>query len=312
MFNPNLLQIDNLGFKNRIINGDFSVWQRGTNVQKTTTTGYNFYGVDRFGIFTESDGDKNFCTITNTKVNNNNSNVCSINISNVDTTVTGRKVGIGQKVEANLYKDLIGKNITLSFWIKTSKPEVTLNFTHSYKDSSGNQQSEVIYTDVKEVIPGIWNKIIVTFTLTSDALTNPNNTSEWIELFNLSIDNVVDNDYIELSEVQVEEGDVATDFEPVPAAITLLRCMRYYETVNFGDNNRAYAVADDGKNETDYYQFLYMFRAVKYKIPTVTATFKTTTPSGNPANVTNEYVLFNNAAKDNGFVVVSLTAEAEI
>jgi glutamate dehydrogenase/leucine dehydrogenase len=40
--------------------------------------------------------------------------------------------------------------------------------------------------------------------------------------------------YIEIADVQLEEGDTATDFEYIPHDIQLLRCMRYYEVFSQG------------------------------------------------------------------------------
>ena len=220
-------------FKNRIINGDFQVWQRGEDVTISKQGGY--IGTDRFftrQIGKDSNGNITYavCDVENKKEHITGIPTSSYYISNVDTSLTNTSFEIIHRVEPLNYWDLVGKKITISFWIKTNKDIFNLYIHHNYIDSNGNEVGETIYSEDISIQPDVWTKIERTVTLSSANYITIDK-EVFTELFAVKIYDIADNDYIRLLQVQVEEGNVATEFEYVPYDVQLIRCLRYYEIV---------------------------------------------------------------------------------
>ena len=226
----------NFNYKNLIINGAFDIWQRGEDV-----TGQDGYlGVDRFRVWQDTDG--NAFDIRNVKSVDGFINISRYEVSNTDSDATYNNFGVTQRVEPLIYAPHIGEKLTLSFWVKSNKTSIKVYIKHNYTDSDGNEQEEILYSADLTIVGDSWNKIEQTFVLDSAALQDTSNTTNWVELFAIEVDGVTDGDYLELKEVQVERGNIATDFERVPYDVELARCMRYYEDVYadfraYSDNN---------------------------------------------------------------------------
>ena len=234
MGNKILVGSNFVGFKNRIINGDFQVWQRGEDVTLSKQGGY--IGVDRFFTWQlgkDSSGNNNYsvCDVENKKEYDGQDIISSYYISNVDTSLTSTKFGVTHRVEPLNYWDLIDEKITISFWIKTNKNIFNFYIWHTYIDSNGNETSEGIYSEDISIQSDVWTKIERTVTLSSANYVNIDK-EVFTELFAVKIYDVADNDYIQLKQVQVEVGNIATEFEYIPYDIQLQRCLRYYEKNN--------------------------------------------------------------------------------
>ena len=234
MGNKILVGSNFVGFKNRIINGDFQVWQRGEDVTISKQNGY--MGVDRFFTWqlgTDSNGNtiNAVCDVENKKEYDGQDSISSYYISNTDTSLTNTKFGITQRVEPLNYWDLINKKITISFWIKTNKNTFNFYIWHDYIDSNGNEVGEAIYSEDISIQPDTWTKIERTITLSSTNYTTIDK-ERFTELFAVKISNVTDNDYIQLKQIQAEKSDIATEFEHVPYDVQLQRCLRYYEIID--------------------------------------------------------------------------------
>jgi len=268
IINADTVNIGYINFKNRIINGDFQVWQRGEDITISKQNGY--IGVDRFITWqTGEDSNGNttgaVCDIENKKEYDGQDIVSSYYISNTDTTVTNTKFGVTQRVEPLNYWDLINKKITISFWIKTNKTNINLYTQHDYIDSNGNEIGESIYSEDISIQSDTWTKIERTITLSSANYTTIDDEVS-TELFAVSISNIADNDYIQLKQVQVEEGDIATEFEKIPYDLQLQRCMRYYEW--FHIDYTSY----DNANASNYTSTIF-FKTQKRTLPSITCVY---------------------------------------
>ena len=214
------------GRKNLIINGDFSVNQRGT----AATTGGTYLTADRFKAGATN---VTFQTVANDR---------DLSISNM-LKVTSHTNGYGVIVQP--IEDVhtaSGKNITLSFWAKTSdfssfRLEMSQNFGSggstaveilnntsywSVPDSNWNQYTATI------AIPSISGKTIGTGSHLNIVFGSNSGTSGGIAYY---------------SEVQVELGSVATDFEHRGYGEELALCQRYFEKLGRGGGyagDRAY------------------------------------------------------------------------
>jgi len=242
------------GFKNRIINGDFSVWQRGTSFP---VPGVTFgYTADRMKTANGTDG-----KFTVSKSSFLNKNSIKFNIDTPPSDLSSKKDldGLLYRFEGHHLYDLAinHKNITISFWFNSNvigKYSISLT---NYTDSSKAQSYVTTFNYKTANIP---QKIEVTIPLNADwtVLNNDNKTSfdlfigminqgkfvasktdTWISGDYTTAPSVVNwgakqNNFFEIAELQLEEGDVATKFEYVPYDIQLMRCMRYCEVIEKG------------------------------------------------------------------------------
>ena len=221
----------NFNFKNRIINGDFQIWQRGEDVTKSKLAS-GYYGVDRFFIWNygiDSNGNRQpALDIRNLKSTDGKVSTSKFIVTDVDTSLSSITMGITQRVEPINYWDIIGKKVTISYWVKSNRTELIHYVSHRYKDSNGNAIGEWIDSTTINLEPDVWTKFTRTFLLDSENFTTIENEL-FTELFGLRLLDPTVDDYIELKQIQLEVGNIATEFEYIPYDIQLLRCMRYYE-----------------------------------------------------------------------------------
>jgi len=239
------------GFKNYIINGGFDVWQRGTSfVLAGSSTSYT---ADR--MLTQNATDGQF-TVSKSSFLNKNSIKFNVDTAPSDLTSTKYLHGLVYRFEGQHLYDLAinHKNITLSFWFNSNVigeyPICMRNMTNG-----SNVQSYVTTFNYETV--NTPQKIEVTIPLNASwyALSNDNNagfgliigflnqgnyvtstTDTWINGYYLTTPSAVNwganqNNFFEIAELQLEEGDVATKFEYVPYDVQLIRCMRYRQIV---------------------------------------------------------------------------------
>ena len=115
------------------------------------------------------------------------------------------------------------------------------------------------------------------------------------------------DNWVAISEPQLEPGRIATLFENIPYDVELQRCMRYYERIDYESSNRAY--------DTGYYwQIASFFRVRKRVIPSISASFSQYTPYYNPDKLSTDYVLFTELKTNHQdtFWIVGVTADSEV
>jgi len=210
--------------KNKIINGDFGVWQRGTSF---TNTNY-FYTADRwitYGYATNS------TTVTRQSFTVGSAPVAGyesqyflrINSSNSQTW-------IAQRIED--VRTLANQTVTISFWAKASTGTPVLG-VRWYQDF-GSGGSTGVATDSSNItLSTSWTRYSRTITVPSIS-GKTLGTSNFIEmtLFSTTI-----NFDLDIWGVQVEAGSVATPFTTATGTIQgeLAACQRYY--VRMGANS---------------------------------------------------------------------------
>jgi len=205
-----------IGRKNYIINGNFDIWQRGTSGTSGYCSADRWYFGTSGATGTLAQGS---FTAGQTDVPNNPKYY-----ANLTTTVADDNTNILQRIE-DVYT-LAGETITISFWAKhtTNAPTSFLIKTRQYFGSGGS--TAVVINSSAQTTTTSWQKYTHTVTLGSISgktigsdsrleleISNPNN-----EIFDLQI-----------AQVQVEKGSVATDFEVRPIGEELSLCQRYYE-----------------------------------------------------------------------------------
>lgn len=266
-----------IGRKNYIINGNFDIWQRGTSLTGQTSSKYL---ADRWRTepsTTTYDYNQGTFTVGQTDVPNNPQFYA-------DFTITGADDNFRPEQRIEDVRTLAGETITISFWAKYTSNAPT-DFRTTIRQYFGSGGSSDVYTvfasgqtlttswqkfEVTGTVPSISGKTIGTGNLLSiSPFWNGNN-----ETFD-----------VQIAQVQVEKGSVATDFEVRPIAEELALCQRYFEC--------SYATAPSTWGGSDHYYDGVMkgyasdafiegqsFKVEKRTSPTITFYSKTGT-SGN-------------------------------
>jgi hypothetical protein len=243
------------GNRNKIINGDMTISQRGTTF--VASAGYT---LDRFLFGTGGTTGGGVATVTQSTDAPNNTFQYSlkVDVTTADTSIAAPDYShIIHRIEGYNVRDLIGQTFTLSFWVKSPKTGVhCVAFRNSIFDRSYVTEYTVFAANTWEyksvtvtgglITAGTWNwtngvGFDIVFTLLTGATfqTTPGSwqvgnfigTSNQVNV----MDNVT-NDFF-LTGVQLEIGTVATPFERRPYGHELLLCQRYfYSTCASGSN----------------------------------------------------------------------------
>jgi hypothetical protein len=244
-------------FRNRIINGDMRIAQRGTSNVISTGAGANFYMIDRFAF------NSNFSSgqITQTQQTLTASDTpyqygfryswrMTTNIAL--TSASYGYVEPVQYIEGYNIQDFnwgtpFGSPVTVSFWFRTNlSPGLYVSFTirggnqYSYPFAVAGNGTWQYVTSTVPPPPngGSWptnNTIGLSLYLGSRGLASPslqpnawiasNYEGNWLDT-NWA---ATAGNYIEFTGVQLEKGTVATPFEFRPYATELQLCQRYYQ-----------------------------------------------------------------------------------
>ena len=202
------------GRRNLLINGDFQVSQRG---DYTTAASANVsYFVDRWYTDVASPVSVNRQHITGIDIPGTPS--ISKGVRLVATSSGTSYTGIRQKIENPAQFTL--RTFTYSGWVRSNTPNARLT---SYGSGGGNQ---VIVSEPHSG-SGEWEKLSVTFKVVS-GLTSAWYVSAFISTSGIGSVPQVTGDYIEVTQLQLEHGKVATPFEYRSYGEELALCQRYY------------------------------------------------------------------------------------
>ena len=205
-----------LNFRNYVINGDLSVWQRGTSF---TNAASGSFTADRWCMSYRAIGNADIAQV-------NNISYKSLKVTN--SNASSQEIAMRYRVE-NI-SQFNNNSFILSFYAKASA-SVTLD-TRVYENYGSGGSATVTV-----VSAGSQNKTITTtrqrFTIsftTSDMSSKTIGTSNYLEFsFHPSL---ASGQNWEFDSVQLEKGTVASDSENVPYEIQLQRCQRYYFVIN--------------------------------------------------------------------------------
>jgi len=235
-----------VNYKNRLINGDFEIWQRGT-AQAFITAGV--YLADRWTCIGFQQARHQRVTVSSPVVGMTARFAMRVSSSpNSDNGSGGTRMDLGQKIENLNSYDLAGQVVTYSFWIRFSAATITsiANSTESaygtfntYLTASTTNTDAATSTDsiastfalnviAQGNLPTTWTKITRTGTVPVGA----NNVGLRLQFGSLgSTTNAGDNWY-EVTELQVELGSAATAFDHRPYPVELALAQRYFARVN--------------------------------------------------------------------------------
>ncbi len=183
------------GFRNYMINGGFSIWQRGENLDLSWN-----YKADRWNWFNVA-GDGAGTISKSSDVPSGQGLESSLKLSL--TSLPSTDDGFRQIFESSTYKQIEGKIVTLSCWVK---------------GPSGATITVDIHDNMASIIAdGTWQKIVHTATIPSGL------SQSWVGLFR---DLQAVGDYYATG-FQLELGKIPTPYELKPLSLELSMC-RYY------------------------------------------------------------------------------------
>ena len=238
-----------LGFRNKIINGDMRINQRGASTSSTNAG----YLVDRWVMYAGSN-----LTSLNTSTDAPAGFTNSIYAETTTASGPASYHGIAQQIEGNNIPDLgfgtaWAKPVVVSFWVKSTKTGVA-NFSFA---NNGNLRS---YTTTYTIdVANTWEKKIIYIngdTSGTWLTTNGMGLRLWWDLgsttsYNTTVNTWVGTDSIRTSSqthnltatlnarlyltgVQLEQNYQPTPFEQRPIGAELALCQRYYTNLVSG------------------------------------------------------------------------------
>ena len=231
--------------RNVIQNGNFDVWQRGTTFTSPTS---GTVLADRWKTGTAL-GDGTF-TVSQDSGVPNNSSLYSLKIActHIETAVAStERATINQAIEGNFFMSVRDKPMTLSFWVKAYQTGI---FCVSLRSSGSDEAFVAEYTinasatwekkviQISPIPAGTWAtgtalSAAIWFGLMSGAGDSFQGVTGWQaenKFFTSNQSNLLSstNNYIQFSQVQLEAGTAATEFDAIHYADELARCQRYF------------------------------------------------------------------------------------
>lgn len=213
------------GFRNKIINGDFQIWQGGTSFTNPTSNA-TAYCADQWQFYRL--GFEPGITATQQQTQTASKGI-RIQRTAGDTSL--RQLFLGSVHESIDVVKMAGKTVTLQFKVKCGA-----NFS-----AAGSLMSTVIVYGLgtdgtlatgftsSTSLTSQTNTLSTTLTQLNFTFTLPSNASQFGVWINYTPTGTAGaNDWFEITDVQLEEGSVATPFERRPYGLELSLCQRYY------------------------------------------------------------------------------------
>ena len=226
------------GFRNKIINGSFEFWQRGTTRSFVQAGSYL---ADRWTVRQYQQAGHQRTTVTPVAGMQTR---YAIRVSSSPTSENsgGTRMWLNTALESADSIPLRGKTMTLSFWVRFSHTFAGSSTPVPYGNWGGGIECCTSTTDgamgttgvntssgttlTNGSLPTAWTKITSTTTIP----TNANNVGVSFGFGGLGNTYAADVVWYEITQVQLEEGSVATPFEQRPYATELTLCERYFES----------------------------------------------------------------------------------
>ena len=225
-------------FRNKVINGNFDIWQRG--VGATSSTGYladhwvfsvGGMNLSQQRVADYPTGANGYCI--EGKITNTSSSVVEF--------------AARQYIEKQMMNDFVENPVSVSFWYKSNRTG-THAVRFGVQDATGanldNNQSFTVNA------ANTWEYKTVTGLISAQSISNwnmaarPNVSGAFLDIgFKVTggsggpgFTSLTANDYFRLTRVQLEVGSVCTQFETRPPTIENDLCRRYYRRMAAGDS----------------------------------------------------------------------------
>ena len=259
----------NVGFgqagKNKIINGDFGVWQRGTSFSNPANEAYL---ADRFNIVFDGSGSTR--TVSQQTFTPGTAPVAGyesqyfIRMAQTVAGTGGSYVGYNQRIED--VRTFAGQTITLSFWAKADATRTILPNLQQNFGSGGSTTVNITSGFTSTNLTTSWARY--TFTVSVPSISGKTvGTSSFLQLYFGFAANTVQT--IDIWGVQLEYGSKATPFETATGTIQgeLAACQRYFFRLDSSSN--VYSVFANGHfNTTTNFRTILPFPMTMRSTPT--------------------------------------------
>jgi hypothetical protein len=246
---PTGVGFNGFNFRNRIINGDMQVAQRGTSV--TVNDNASFFAMDRWQCLAQtSDGVYTVAQSSTAPTGFVYSLLATVTTADASLGAT-QSYPIRQRIEGFNISDLMwgtanAKTITLSFWVRSSltgtfggaliNGDFVRAYPFTYEISAANTFEYKTITIAGDTT-GTWSTdnstgVVVSFSL-GDGSTRLGTAGAWVGSNKQGVTgqtNVIATSgaTFYITGVQLEAGTTASDFEFLPIDVSLGRCQRYY------------------------------------------------------------------------------------
>jgi hypothetical protein len=227
-----------VGFRNALINGDYSIAQRGTSFASGANND-DAYTLDRWYIL--SDGNDAIDVTQETSVVPTN----QLTAIALDVETTNKKFGIAQIIEQKNCVGLIGNTVTLSFQAKVSATTKLDNVKCAIVAWSGTADTvtsdiisawgaegtnpTLIANATYENSPANLNVTTSYAKYVVSAAVDTSSTKNIIVFIWSDVTDTTAGDFLYITDVQLEPGSQASGFEFMPIDVSLGRCQRYFQ-----------------------------------------------------------------------------------
>jgi hypothetical protein len=199
-------------FRNRLINGNFQFWQRGTTTATTAT-----YLADRW-----------IAQNISTHLQSTDVPLAAFPFSVEFGNTTATFPYIAQRLEPIEAASLVSSELTISFWAKNTSGNATLYVELAYPQTTSVYTSTMINAGLASFTlanpPTVSSWGYYTYTWSSSLLTTA--FAQGLEI-RIVRDNATPST-TRVTGVQLESGGAATPFERLPVQQQLALCQRYY------------------------------------------------------------------------------------
>ena len=266
--------IDTVNYKNKLINGDMAIAQRGTSFTSSgSANNDDTYHLDRWYVLSDTNDVVDITQSSTAPTNQLYS--CAL-----DVETANKKFGIAQIIENKNCTGLIGQTATLSFKAKASAVDkldnvkcaiiswsstadaVTSDLVSAWGVEGTNPTlaSNLTYenTPANLSVTTSWATYSVSAAIDTSSTTN-------VAVFIWSdVTDTTAGQFLYITDVQLEVAAAASDFEFLPYDVNLQRCKRYFNSF-FNENN------------VPIFQYKGTFRALYYPFPVTMRTTPTLT-----------------------------------
>jgi hypothetical protein len=216
-----------LGFKNKLINGNFDIWQRGTS--GTYTTGANTVAdrwqyIDDGTLSTGTVITQQSFTLGQTDVPNDPTYFMQVAYTSVNTPSNYVRTRIEN------VRTLSGEVATFSFWARVTSGTLACSAQLQQEFGSGGSPSAGVYGigSTNYTFTTTWTQFTLTTTVPSiSGKTLGTNNNDGLNA--AIVFPATGSATVQIAQCQLEAGSTATNFDIRPIGIELQMCQRYLQ-----------------------------------------------------------------------------------